>query len=75
MAASQMSAGQIIRVEAVSTNHFVGQMSIGQMFFGQKSHNVRKCEKMSLKEQAGNTEGGNITVPFTSCLTVLELAV
>ncbi len=33
---------------------------------------MRKCQ--TLFPQAGNTKGGSIAVPLTSCLTGLELA-
>jgi hypothetical protein len=31
--------------------------------------------KNDWKDEAGNTKGGSITVPLTSCLTGLELAI
>ncbi len=33
------------------------------------------CVLRSLWDAAGNTKGGSITVPLTSCLTILETAV
>jgi hypothetical protein len=41
----------------------------GQLCEGKQNKN---CKEKHLKEWAGNTKGGSITVPLTSCLTGLE---
>ncbi len=42
---------------------------------GGEGERVSVCEKEGERVTSGNTKGGSITVPLTSCLTGLESAV
>jgi hypothetical protein len=44
-------------------------------FIAQASQKIAFQDVEDLESTAGNTKGGSITVPLTSCLTGLELAV
>ncbi len=48
-------------------------VNCGRKMFNNIGNNVKLKDK--LITTAGNNEGGSITVPLTSCLTGLELAV
>ncbi len=55
----------------LSICHFINKQNV----FSMRSKGKCKWGEYGVKAKAGNTKGGSITVPLTSCLTGLESAV